>query len=248
MKKKFKIVYDFLKQNIKLLIPLTLIFVLFISFFVYYKVSLDDSFREYKDIDVYQYFNDKKYEYTALVGFNRKKEIVNLSTDDYDITYDSTPIYYKYKNKVIFPNDMSIVMPTLNCSEYLSPKFSLITKKDTVNYLKTVKYDGKIGHFFLYDGLNLFFFLDAVKLTINNQEIKLSPLSYVYTSNVDPTISYYDKKTDTYKTVKVNDYKSTFENDYYKVYISTDQIDYFGQNINLTSKLDFLKSIDLKGN
>ena len=220
---------------------------MFISFFVYYKVSLDDSFREYKNIDVYQYFNDKKYEYTAKVGFNRKKEVVEVSTKDYDITYDSTPIYYKYKNKVIFPSDMSVVMPTLNCSEYLSPKFSLITKKDTINYLKTTKYDDKIGHYFLYDGLNLFFFLDAVKLTINNQEIKLSPFSYVYTSSINPTISYYDKKTDTYKTVTVKDYKTTVESDYYKLYVSTDQIDYYGQNIILTSKLSSLNSIDLKG-
>lgn len=239
-------IITFLKNNFKIIIPLTLILVLFIAFFLYYKVSIADNYREYKNIEVYQYFYDKKYEYNAKIGLNRKKEIVEYKTTDYDITFDSTPIYYKYKNKVIFPSNMSIVMPTLNCSEYLSPKYSLISKKKNNYYLKTTKYDNKLGHYFLYDGLNLYFFLDEVKLTINNQEIKLSPLSYVYTSNVNPTVSYYDKKTDTFKTINVKDFKTTIENDYYKVNISTDQIDHYGQNIILTSQIKSLNTINMK--
>ena len=242
-----KKILRFFKQNVKLIIPLSLIFVLFIAFFVYYKISVDDSYREYKDIEVYQYFNARKYDYMATVGFNRRKEIVELSSKDYNINYDSTPIYYKYKYKVIFPKNMAVVMPTLNCAEYLSPKFSLVTNKGNVYYLKTTKYDAKIGHYFLFDGKGLYFFVDPVKLVVNNQAVTLSSMSYVHMSNVSPTLSYYDKKTDTYKTVKVNDYKTTVESDYYKVNINTNQIDYFGENIILPSKVSELNSIDLKG-
>ncbi len=241
-----KKIINFFKTNYKLIIPMSLMLVLFIAFFLYYKVSISDNYREYKNKEVYQYFYDKKYEYNAKIGFNRKKEIVEITTKDYDITYDSTPIYYQNENKVILPSDMSVVMPTLNCSEYLSPKYSLITKKNNTILLKTKKYDNKLGHYFLYNGQNLYLFLDEVKLTINNQEIKLSPLSYVQISSVNPTVSYYDKKTDTYKSVTAKDFKTTVENDYYKVNISTSQIDHFGQNIILTPKLDTLNTIDMK--
>ena len=241
-----KKITNFFKENFKLIIPLALILVIFIAFFIYYKVSISDTYREYKNTRVYQYFYNEKYEYNAKIGFNRKKEIVEFETKDYDITYDSTPIYYKKENKVIFPTNMSVVMPTLNCSEYLTPKYSLITKKHSNNYLKTTKYDNKLGHYFLYDGLNLYFFLDEVKLTINNQEIKLSPLSYVYTSSTNQNVSYYDKKTDTSKTIEAKDYKTTVENDYYKVNINTDQIDYYGENVILTSQITSLSTIDMK--
>ena len=237
---------NFFKDNFKIIIPLALILVVFIAFFIFYKVSILDTYREYKNIKVYQYFYNEKYEYNANIGFNRKKEIVELSTKDYDITYDSTPIYYKNKNKVVFSSNMSVVMPTLNCSEYLAPKYSLITKKKNNYYLKTNKYDDKLGHYFLYDGLNLYFFLDEVTLTINNQEIKLSPLSYIYTSEANQKVTYYDKKTDTIKTVAYKDYKTTVENDFYKVNINTDQIDYFGENVILKSQITSLSTIDLK--
>lgn len=236
-----------IKENIKIIIPLLLILVIFIAFFVYYKVSVMDNYREYKDIKVYQYFSAKKYEYNAHVGFNRKKEIVEFDTKDYDITYDSTPIYYENENKVVFPNNMSVVMPTLNCSEYLSPKFSIVSKVKNSYYLKTSKFDNKLGHYFLYDGLNLYFFLDEVKLTINGKEVKLSPLSYVYTSSVNQNVTYYDKYSDTITVVPVNDFRTIAENDYYKVNISTDQIDYFGQNVVLSSQISSLNTIDKKG-
>ena len=241
-----KKITTFFKENYKLIIPLTLIAVVFISFFVYYKISILDNYREYKKTKVIQYFYDKKYEYNATIGFNRKKEIVEFSTKDYDITFDSTPIYYRDEEKVILPSNMSVVMPTLNCSEYLAPKYSLITNKKNNYYLKTKKYDNKLGHYFLYDGLDLYFFIDSTKLTINGQEIKLSPLSYVYTSSTNQNVSYYDHKTDTSKTIESKDYKTTIESDYYKVNINTDQIDYFGKNVILTSRISSLNTIDMK--
>lgn len=238
---------SFIKENFKIMIPLLLILVIFISFFIYYKISLMDTYRKYEDVKVYQYFYGQKYEYTAHIGFNRKDEVVELTTKDYDITYDSTPVYYEDDYKVIFPNNMSIVMPTLNCSEYFSPAYTMVSKKKNSYYLKTTRFDNKIGHYFLYDGLNLYFFLDEVKLTVNGKEVKLSPFSYVTTSSVNQNITYYDKKSDTITVVPVKDYKTVVENDYYKVNVSVDQIDYFGQNVVLTSQVSSLNSIDRKG-
>lgn len=238
-------IVKFLKENYKLIIPISLMIVIFIAFIVYYKISILDNYREYKEENVYQYFYGKRYDYKAKIGVNRKKEIVELSTTDYDITFDSTPIYYKNKDVVVFPSNMSVVMPTLNCSEYLASKYSSITKLKDNYILKTQKYASKLGRYFLYDGKDLYFFLDEVKISVGNKEITLSPMSYVVATST--TLSYYDKKTDTYKTISDLNGDSVAEGEYYKINLTTDQIDYYGDEVILTSKIDELNTIDMKG-
>ena len=71
-------------------------------------------------------------------------------------------------------------------------------------------------------------------------------MSYVV-AKYNNSISYYDKKNDTYKTVDTKDDKSLVYNDYYKVYVCLDQIDYYGTNVILTASIDELNTIDKKG-
>ena len=241
-------IITYIKENYKLIIPLSLILVVFIAALVYYKVRIYDNYKKDTNDKFYQWFYNKKYEYTGTVSTNRKNEIVDFNTKEYDIEFDSTPIYYQNKNIVIFTRNMSVVMPTLNCSEYLSQKYSyLTTTKNNIHTLTTKKYNSKLGHYFLYDGKDLYFFLDEVKLKIDKQEIKLSPLSYIIAEN-NKYISYYDKKTDTFKTIETKSNQATAENDYYKIYISIDNIDYYGTDVILTSKISELNPINMKDN
>lgn len=245
MKKDNKI-YKFIKDNYKIIIPILLILVLFIAFFIYYKVSILDNYKKDTEDNFYQYFYDKKYEYKGVVSTNRHDVIVDFKTDDYDITFDSTPIYYSNIDKVIFPKDMSVVMPTLNCAEYLAKGYSYLEVNKDNYILTTDNYSNKLGKYFLFDGGDLYFFLDEVTLKIGDSEIKISPMSYVV-AKYNNSISYYDKKNDTYKTVDTKDDKSLVYNDYYKVYVSLDQIDYYGTNVILTASIDELNTIDKKG-
>lgn len=237
---------DFFKNNYKIIIPLSLILVLFIAALVYYKVTILDNYTKETEDKFYQYFYDKKYEYDAVVSTNRKNLIVDFKTDDYDISFDSTPIYYQNKNKVIFPSNMSVVMPTLNCSEYLAKKYSYMTVTKDNYMLTTEKYNNRLGKYFLYDGRDLYFFIDEVKLKTNDEEITLSPLSYVIAKS-NNYISYYDKKSDTYKTIGA-DSQAVVENEYYKIYVSLDNIDYYGTDVILTSEIEELNTIDMKDN
>ena len=123
MEKKNKII-DYIKENYKLMIPIALMVVVFIAAIVYYKVTVYDNFAKKEEEKVYQWFYDQKYEYTGIVSTNRKDEIVDFKSKEIDVNLDSTPIYYQKEEKIIFPNNMSIVMPTLNCAEYLANKYS----------------------------------------------------------------------------------------------------------------------------
>ena len=112
------------QENYRLVIPISLIVVVFISFLVYYKVMVSSSYKVEKEEGVYQYFSGQKYEYQALVSKNRKDVVVDFKPLDIEVNLDSTPIYYKKGEVVLFPKDMSVVMPTLSCAEYLSKGYS----------------------------------------------------------------------------------------------------------------------------
>ena len=244
-KEKIDNIKIFFKENYKLIIPITLMIVLFVSFLIYYKVMISDNYREEEIKEVYQYFYDTKYEYDLTISKNRKKEIVDIKSNNIDINFDSTPIYYKDKDIVILPQNMSIVMPTLSCAEYLSKQYSYITYENNIYTLTTNKYNNKLNHYFLYDGNDLYFFIEPVTLTINNEKIELSPFSYII-AIYNNYISYYDKKTDTFKTITITSDNSTVENNYYSINISTDTLNYQGTNVILTSDIEKLMTIDEK--
>lgn len=244
-KNKIDNIKNIIKENYKLIIPIVLMIVLFIAFLIYYNVLIRNNYTKDETIKVYQYFYEKKYEYELTVSKNRKDVIVDIKPQDIKVNYDSTPIYYQGKDIIILPKDMSIIMPTLSCAEYLSLGYSYITYENGIYNLTTKNYNKKLNHYFLYDGKDLYFFIEPVTLTVNNEKIELSSLSYVI-AKYNNSITYYDKKTDTFKIIETTDDNSTIENDYYSINISKDSLNYQGTNIILTSAIENLNTIDKK--
>ena len=85
-------------------------------------------------------------------------------------------------------------------------------------------------------------------MKIGDETIKLSPLSYIIADTEKSSISYYDKENDIAKTIETTNTDSVVETEYYKIYISIDQIDYYGEDVILTSKIDELNPIKMKEN
>lgn len=237
---------NIIKENYKLVIPIVLMIVLFIAFLIYYNVSIRNNYTKDETIKVFQYFYEKKYEYNLTISKNRKDVIVDIKPQDIKVNYDSTPVYYQNKDIVILPKNMSVVMPTLSCAEYLSKGYSYITYENGIYNLTTDKYNKKLNHYFLYDGKDLYFFIEPVILTVNNEKIELSSLSYVI-AKYNNSITYYDKKSDTFKIIETTSDESTIENKYYSINISKDSLNYQGTNVLLTSAIENLNTIDKKG-
>lgn len=243
--KNIENIKQIIKENYKLIIPITLMIVLFIAFLIYYKVMISNNYTKDETIKVFQYFYEEKYNYSLKVSKNRKEEIVSIKPQDIKINYDSTPIYYQDKDIVILPKDMSVIMPTLSCAEYLAKGYSYITYENGIYNITTDRYNKKLNHYFFYDGKDLYFFIEPVTLTVNNEKIELSPFSYVI-AKYNNSITYYDKKTDTFKIIEVTDGKSLIENEYYSINIGKDSLNYQGTNIILTPSIENLITIDKK--
>ena len=117
-----KKVVSWLQENYKLIIPISLLVVIFISFLVYYKIMISNNYHVDKDVSVYQYFNNQKYNYVAVVSKNKKGVVERLTlrstiiSDDNGVkeiipnsTLTNNP-YYHFKTPEKYRADLEICL------------------------------------------------------------------------------------------------------------------------------------------
>lgn len=233
---------NFIKEHYKILIPIILLLIIFLSFIIYYFVSRTFSFNKIETGSYYQYFGNEKFVYDAKITKDKNGVITNIEPIDRYVGYDSTPMYEVGHDIVIFPADMSVVAPIMNCSEYLTLANSYIKYENKRYSLVTKKYNSYLGHYFLYDGKDLYFFIEDVTLVMGDNKVELSPFSYVVVSN--GVVTYYDKRNDTIESVTSDSIDTYIQNDYYKIYVGADYIDFAGQRVILTEDISYLSTID----
>lgn len=199
-----KKIVNYVKNNYKIFIPIMVGVVLLITLFFLYREYEYDNKKNKIDTEVFQYYGGEKVEYTAILTYNLKDSIVDLTAKDKSIEFDSNPVYYKDLSKVIFPSEMNIVFPLKNGSQFKLYKYATYYNEDDTHFIKNNTDLGTYNFFFLYDGKGLFFFPDEVTLKINDKEYKnLGKMSYV---SIDGgyTLIYYDTDTDTSKVIELD--------------------------------------------
>ncbi len=230
-----KKVIDFCKQRYKVLIPIMVVFVLLITMYFLYREYKYDNYRNKQDTLVYQCFGGKKIEYTAIVTYNLNDVIVDIKARDKTIEYDSTPIYYQENDKVIFPEEMSIVFPVKEGSQYKIYKNAVYENIENKHYIKNNTNRAEYSYFFLFDGKGLFYFPDAVMLKINGKEhTKLSGMSYVKIIGGN-SMEYYDKDKDKTEVIEIEGKKVSVSSDEINVNLSERYTESFGKKILLMS-------------
>lgn len=229
----------FNKKNLKITIPVIVLLVLLIVVFIYLREYKYNNYRNKQTYDFYQYFAGEKFEYEATVSYNKKEVIKAFVPKEYTINYESIPIYYVDEkiNKVIFPSIVSIILPIKNQRQYKIPEFSYIEKNNNIHNLTFEDYDTNIDHYVIFDGEELYFFADTVSFTINDEEITLSPLSYIIARANE--LKYYDYETDTFTTIQINE-PVIVHSEYYEINVSYDSINYNNNKLLLTSDFNRL--------
>lgn len=213
---------EFIKNKYNILIPIFLLIVLFIAVLLYTKEYKNNRYAYTDDVEVYQYFSNIKMEYTARISRNKKNVVLDFVNNDFDVSLDSTPVYLKNNNSVIFPKEMSIVFP-LTDMQYRVSALSEVYMKNDLYYLNVRNLNKTFDHLFFFDGNNLYFFVDNVKLTVGDKVIELSPMSYVSASYLN-FVEYYDKETDTFETIDINNEKVVVENEYMTIDVTSDKV------------------------
>lgn len=229
---------EFIKNKYNILIPLFLFIVLLIAILLYSMEYKNNRYAEIKEVSVYQYFSGVKMEYTANISRNRKNVILEYENKDFAVSLDSTPVYINDENNVIFPKEMSIVFP-LKQMEYRLNALAEVYKKNDLYYLNVRNLNKNFEHFFLFDGNNLYFFVDNVTLVVGNQSIELSPMSYVSASYMN-FVEYFDYENDIYGKINITDEEVIVKNDYISVNVLGDELIYKDSFSFLTKDFSFL--------
>ena len=225
MSKKEKI-KEFINKHYVILIPICLIIILILAFAIYNIHRLYVNHTTDEKAAFYQYFAGRKVEYEGTLKINRKNNIVDLDTGKQKIDLTSVPVYYKEdKVKVLLPQSMTIVRPLSGYKQEKTVIFSTITwdKDNTAYLLKSNEYDAEITNSFLYDGVDLYFFLTETNIKIGNDEITLSPMSYIRV-NVGNSLEYYDHESDTYKMMEITTEQVIATNKDFEVNLSSDKV------------------------
>lgn len=232
---------EFIKNKYNLLIPVFLLVVLLIAVLLYTNEYKNNRYAEMKEVSVYQYFSGIKMEYTAIIGRNRSNVVLEYENKDLVVSLDSTPIYLKDNDSVIFPKEMSVVFP-LKQREYQVNALAEVYKENELYYLNIRNLNKTFDHIFFYDGNNLYFFVDGVTLTVGDEVIELGPMSYVSASYMN-FVEYYDKGTDTYGMINITNEKVVVKNDYMTINVVGDEIVYKDNFAFLTKDFSVLTKV-----
>lgn len=233
---------EFIKNKYNILIPVFLLIVLLIAILLYSKEYKSNRYAYVSEVDVYQYFSGTKMEYVANISRNKKGVVLEYENKDYVVSLDSTPVYVKDKDNVIFPKEMSIVF-SLKDEQYQVNALSEIYKEHGLYYLSLRNIKESYDHVFFYDGSNLYFFIDEVTLIVGNKTIELSPLSYV-SASYGNFVEYYDYANDTYEMIDISNNDEVFvKNDYMNVNVTLDEIVYKDGFTLLINDFSFLSKI-----
>lgn len=215
-----KNIVNFCKEKYKILIPVMVMIVLFVTLFFLYREYKYDNTRTKEEVSVFQYFSGVRIDYTAVITYNLKNAIVDVSAKNKKMDSNSIPIYHEDKSNVIFPSEMNIVFPLRDGSQYKLYKYATYYNEDGVHFIKNNTDLGNYNHFFLYDGNSVFFFPEEVTLKINDKEYKkLGAMSYVSVVG-GLTLIYYDTLTDTAEAKELNYDSVTVEGEYIDVNIT----------------------------
>ena len=164
-----------------------------------------------------------------IITFTRKEGLTELKATDRKVTLDSTPVYYADENdKVIFPEDMAIVYPNNNGMMYRINHFADIIEENGSIYLETnlatKTNKTKLEKAFLYDGQDLYFFLERTTITVNGTNYEVSPLSYAivrYKQNVE----IYNYEKDEYQVIDTTEtQEAKVVTDTYTINMSVDSL------------------------
>lgn len=215
---------EFIKNKQNILIPVFLLIVLLIAIILYANEYKTNRYANIDEVEVYQYFSGVKSEYTAIVSRNKKNVILEYENKDYVVSLDSTPVYIKDTDNVIFPKEMSIVFP-LNDMQYQVNALSEVYMENDLYFLNIRDLNKSFDHAFYYDGKNMYFFVDNVTLTIGDRKIELSPLSYVNASYMS-YVEYYDRANDVSEIIEITNEKVFVSNDYMKIEVTNDKVVY----------------------
>ena len=229
------------KENVFKILMVLLLIVMIVVVSLYI-IRLDTD--QIENYNFYQYFGGRKVEYEGALTITQKSGITELQLKNASIQLDSTPIYYRdIENQVLFPQDMALVIPNQNGQMYKINRFTNVYQRDNVIYAEYRETQDELANSFIYDGSDLYFFIQNTTLTIDGTNYEITPLSYVV-ATYQNSVEIYNKQLDNYQIIPTTSTNVTATTDQYSINLSLDTIKYGDKEQLLLKQIEALKSIN----
>ncbi len=188
---------------VKLGLFIALIIFAIIIYNIFDKTVLSEDKINLSGENYYQYFYGLMQEYSGKIKIEKENDETKMILEDEDrvVCLDSTPIYYKdVLGKVLLPSEMELVV--VDDSFYKLKNFTNIIEENGEIYSKKFnkKAQKALLNSFIYDGEDLYFFLDETIVRIGDVEYVLSPLSYAIVTYRD-CIELYNYEKEEYTII-----------------------------------------------
>lgn len=179
-----------------------------------------------------------KQDENAVIQMDEEDEVKVQKTNEVLLPF---PIYYEEKIASVYINAMAVINP-IDVTNKKINYFSMIYQKDNKLYVKEKEKEKQIKDSFLFDGEDIYVFLEDTNVTFNKKTITLSPLSYVKVIK-NSIIQYYDYKKKEFKQEKIKDDVTATLNDA-KLFLHTDVLVTKDVQVLLYGKVDDLPNYE----
>lgn len=210
------------KISSSVLAIIILILLLVCSFVLLFEIN------DYRNIadeteNFYYYFASTRVDFEADITINSKDRVLNVSNES--ITLTSSPLYYSDSDdQMLLPKNMEIVFPYKVNPMYKLGSFSKIFYRGNYLYINAEIGIGRLYDCFLYDGQDLYVFLENTTIFVGGERYDLNPMSFVeVTQN---SVEIYNKKTDTHTYLQIDNQKVNAYTDEYSINLSEDTFTY----------------------
>jgi len=193
--------------------------------------------------EFYQYVGERRQEYVGEIELNKEGEITTLKTRGINLELDSTPMYYQKESKALFPEGMEIVYTIENAIPYRMPRFSSILKESNTVYAEVGTKQIPLENCFLYDGTDLYFFIEPTTIEVGDEKYSISELSYVNVEyNGEMEIYNYAKDED--KIIDIKEKTVLIENGKYTIDLNVDSLKFGEKEQLILKRFDNIRIIE----
>ena len=237
---------DIYKKLLSVIGLTTIVFILIVAlFFLFFKANKNIKEFHIEDKTLYTYFGKQKLEYSSHITLTKESDATELKVDGNNVELGSDPLYYSDEKKIILPTNLSAVFPLSNMSQKKVNYYSQIYEENEKVILSRDDKKIDMSHTFLYDGNDLYLFLEDTTITVDGKEINIPAFSYVLCVYNDELYIYgYNQDIEYYDIKNLNDNNIYAKGSSYLVNINYDYIKFNEKSILLTKNIDSLNSVN----
>lgn len=170
-----------------------------------------------------QYSKGIKLEFTDGAVFRNTNGEISIVDNNESLTAAKSPIIHTNDNSLTLVENMAFHYPDGSDAFYRVNALTHLTKNNEAVTFKSGRKTAQTLGGFLFDGNDIYIFLEDVTLEVGNNEIYLPALSYVV-SKYDESVEYYNSETKENKVMGVSGVEAIATSNSYKLNLAKDVI------------------------